>query len=124
MLRYSTSIFWSEEDEAYVALCPEFPSISALGETAEDAINELAVVIKLAEEECVKGNRPLPIPKNLPEHSGQLRVRLPKSLHASLALEAEREGISLNSLITMYLSESLAYCRHIGPQPAGKACVA
>lgn len=37
---------------------------------------------------------PLPILEN--NYSGKFVVRLPKSLHQRLALEAEKEGISLN----------------------------
>src|SRR2546421_13066974 len=33
------------------------------------------------------------------EYSGKFNVRVPKTLHASLASEAEAEGVSLNQLI-------------------------
>jgi predicted HicB family RNase H-like nuclease len=41
------------------------------------------------------------------EKSGKLLVRLPKSLHAALAEEAEREGVSLNHLIVAKLAQRL-----------------
>ena len=37
---------------------------------------------------------PLPIKEN--DFSGKFVIRLPKSLHQRLALEAQKEGISLN----------------------------
>ena len=38
------------------------------------------------------------------EYSGKFNVRLPKSLHAALASEAEAEGVSLNQLIMTKLA--------------------
>ena len=35
--RYTYQIIWSEEDEEYVGLCVEFPSLSWLAERPEDA---------------------------------------------------------------------------------------
>jgi hypothetical protein len=48
---------------------------------------------------------PLPEPRKLPEFSGQLRIRIPKSLHEELSRSAEREGISLNTYIVTLLSD-------------------
>jgi predicted HicB family RNase H-like nuclease len=38
------------------------------------------------------------------EYSGKFNVRLPKSLHAALASEAEAEGVSLNQLVLAKLA--------------------
>jgi len=38
------------------------------------------------------------------EYSGKFNVRLPKSLHAALANEAEAEGVSLNQLVVAKLA--------------------
>lgn len=40
--------------------------------------------------------------------SGNIKLRLPKSLHLALVDQAEKEGISLNQLCLMYLSASLS----------------
>jgi RNA polymerase sigma-B factor len=42
-------------------------------------------------------------------HSGRLLVRMPQSLHAELARVAEREGVSLNTLITGALASSVGW---------------
>ena len=39
--------------------------------------------------------------------SGQFRLRLPRSLHAELTAEAEREGVTLNALCVAKLSTPL-----------------
>jgi predicted HicB family RNase H-like nuclease len=38
------------------------------------------------------------------EYSGKFNVRIPKSLHAALASEAEAEGVSLNQLVVAKLA--------------------
>ena len=38
------------------------------------------------------------------EYSGKFNVRIPKSLHAALASEAEAEGVSLNQLVMAKLA--------------------
>jgi predicted HicB family RNase H-like nuclease len=38
------------------------------------------------------------------EYSGKFNVRVPKSLHAALAIEAEAEGVSLNQLVVAKLA--------------------
>ena len=43
-----------------------------------------------------------------PKKSGKFVVRLPRSLHAALEAEAEREGVSLNQLVVAKLSMSMA----------------
>ena len=44
-----------------------------------------------------------------PSHSGRLLVRMPASLHDALADAAEREGVSLNSLVTGALAGSVGW---------------
>jgi predicted HicB family RNase H-like nuclease len=41
------------------------------------------------------------------EYSGKFNVRIPKSLHAALAREAEAEGVSLNQLVLAKLALQL-----------------
>jgi hypothetical protein len=45
-----------------------------------------------------------PIRPQRREYSGKFNVRLPKSLHAALASEADAEGVSLNQLIVAKLA--------------------
>jgi hypothetical protein len=50
----------------------------------------------------------LPGPKGIEgEPSGQLRVRMPRSIHAALIEEASAEGVSLNQLILSKISFQL-----------------
>lgn len=107
MTRYSFSVAWSEPDSAYLALCAEFPGLSAFGETPEQALSEMETALGLAIETYQEEGWELPPPLEQRSHSGQLRVRLPRALHARLAAQAQRDGVSLNTLIVAYLAEAL-----------------
>lgn len=104
-LKYSMNTIWSEEDSGFIATVKEFPGLSAFGETRSEAIREAEIALEGFLEVYKEGNIELPPPETARQFSGQLRVRLPKSLHASLSEEADREGVSLNSHINHLLSE-------------------
>jgi antitoxin HicB len=112
---YSIRIVWSDEDEGYVATSPEFDDLSAFGSTAREAAAQLELAVRAAIATYRDSGWTLPEPKRVHEHSGQLRVRLPRSLHGRLADEAERDGVSLNTLIVTCLAmragESAVKCR-------------
>ena len=107
MRSYSFNVTWSERDNAYVATCPEFPGLSAFGDTAAEALEEAGIAVSLFIEEYEADGVPLPQPRTIPSHSGQIRLRMPKYLHAQLAHYANQEGVSLNTLIVSYLSEAV-----------------
>ncbi len=107
MFQYSINLAWSDEDEGYIATIPEFPNLSAFGENPEEAVKQAKLVATQMLEVLQEDREAPPAPKKVIEYSGQTRLRLPKSLHRALALEAERECVSLNTLIVSKLSESL-----------------
>ena len=51
---------------------------------------------------------PFPEPTAIKEYSGQLRLRLPRSLHGHLAARAATEGVSINTLIVAAVAAALA----------------
>ncbi|HSM61476.1 MAG TPA: toxin-antitoxin system HicB family antitoxin [Longimicrobiales bacterium] len=104
--RYSVDACWSDEDQAFVAVCPELGGLSALGATRQEAVVALEEVVEMALEAVAAEGKPLPVPRVRPAYSGQFRVRLPRSLHAWLAEEAAREGVSLNTFVVTRLSEA------------------
>ncbi len=46
--QYNKEIFWSEEDKSYVVTFPDFPNLSAFGETEEEAIADATEVLQMA----------------------------------------------------------------------------
>lgn len=106
--KYSFQAQYSAEDGGYIALSPEFPGLSAFGKTPEEAIRESETALELFVETYLESGNPLPEPNVIKEFSGQIRARLPKTLHQRLAMRAEEEGVSLNSLMIQFLSEGLS----------------
>jgi predicted RNase H-like HicB family nuclease len=43
MKDYTIVIFYSEEDEGYIAIVPDLPGCSAFGETPEEALKEIQI---------------------------------------------------------------------------------
>ena len=44
---YAIGIFYSEEDEGFIAIVPELPGCSAFGETEERALKEAKIAMQL-----------------------------------------------------------------------------
>lgn len=99
--KYKFNLAWSDEDEGYIATCPEFIGLSAFGESPEKALAEAQVALKLFIESYIEDGTPLPEPEIVQEYSGQIRLRLPKSLHGRAAQKAAEDGTSLNQYLTL-----------------------
>jgi predicted RNase H-like HicB family nuclease len=61
--RYEIIIFWSSEDNAYVAEVPELPGCMADGTTYQEALANAELVIDEWIETATKLGRPIPQPK-------------------------------------------------------------
>src|SRR6478672_11042762 len=59
-LHYSTIIEWSDEDNAYIVILPEFPGCHTHGATREEALKNGQEVLELLIESFEDGERPLP----------------------------------------------------------------
>ncbi len=86
----------------------ELDGVFSEGETAADAAENLNVAMGLWIDHELAEGHPIPRPWGS-TRSGDIRLRLPRSLHANAALRAKIEGVSLNYLIatavTAYLSQ-------------------
>jgi len=105
MEQYSVSIKWSDEDEGFIATVPELEGLTAFGKTQGEAMAELDVAADAYLESWRASGRPLPSPEKISAYSGQLRLRMPKDLHARMAHVARRQGVSLNTYLVSLLSE-------------------
>lgn len=104
--QYLYSVGWSETDEAFVARVAEFPSLAAHGDTQEEALREIKDVVNFVLNDLQESNEPIPEPFGKRSFSGRLVLRMPEYMHRQLALEAMREGISLNQLLNLKLESS------------------
>lgn len=60
--RYLTRIYWSDDDEAYVAEVPALPGCVAHGNTMQEAVKEIQTAMELWLESARKHNDPVPEP--------------------------------------------------------------
>ena len=63
MSKYAIEIFYSDEDEGYIAVVPELPGCSAFGETEEAALREIKIAIELWLEVAETEGREIPQPR-------------------------------------------------------------
>jgi antitoxin HicB len=99
---YQMVILWSDEDQCYVVTLPAWQNARTHGATLEEAVRNARDVLTLLIESATRHGEPIPPPER--RFSGNLRLRLPASLHGRLVREAEREGVSLNQWIVSRLA--------------------
>ncbi len=63
MVRYEIIIYWSDEDQAFVAEVPELAGCMADGATYQEALGNAEVVIQEWLETARELGRPIPEPK-------------------------------------------------------------
>ncbi len=63
MIRYEVIIYWSKEDNAFVAEVPELPGCMADGSTYRETLANVEKVIKEWLETAKDAGRPIPEPK-------------------------------------------------------------
>ena len=63
MFRYEVVIYWSDEDQAFIAEVPELAGCMADGATYQEALSNAEVVIKEWIETARELGRPIPQPK-------------------------------------------------------------
>ena len=63
--KFAIHIFWSDEDEGFIAICEEFPGLSAFGETREEALTEAQTALSLMIDHYEETGQKLPKPHSL-----------------------------------------------------------
>jgi len=63
MIKYEIIIYWSDEDEAFVADVPELPGCAAHGDTQERALQNAQDAMRLWIDTATEYGDPVPEPK-------------------------------------------------------------
>ena len=66
MKDYHINVFYSEEDEGYIADIPDLSFCSAFGSTAEQALHEVEIAKKAWLETAASQGLPIPEPRYRP----------------------------------------------------------
>lgn len=104
--KYTYQVFWSEEDNEFVATVAEFPSLSWLDSDRSCAEQELLKLVAEVVEDMQVSGETIPQSLGARSYSGKFNVRTSPSLHRKLVMEARTEGISLNALINQKLASA------------------
>lgn len=105
-MSYKMEIIEDQDEGGFVISYPDLPGCITCGETIESAMQNA----KDAKRECIRVALEEGIeiyePDSLENYSGQFKLRIPRSLHRSLAEHSQREGISMNQYCVYLLSKN------------------
>jgi predicted HicB family RNase H-like nuclease len=102
---YAYRVIWSEEDQEFVGLCAEFPSLSWLEKDQEAALRGIVALVKDTVADMEAEGEKIPEPLALQKYSGKFQVRTTPEMHRRLAMQAAEAGVSLNRFINSRLAE-------------------
>ena len=103
--KYTYRVMWSEEDQEYVGLCSEFPSLTWLKASPEAALKGIRALVRSTIKDLEESGEQVPQPISAKKFSGKFMVRVPPEVHRHLALEAAESGVSLNRLASAKLAQ-------------------
>jgi len=102
--KYTYRVMWSDDDEEFVGLCAEFPSLSWLASTSSKALRGIQSTVKDCVSDMLKNKEDIPKPIASRNFSGKFMVRVPPEVHRHLAVEAAESGVSLNRIASLKLA--------------------
>ncbi|MCR5022931.1 MAG: toxin-antitoxin system HicB family antitoxin [Lachnospiraceae bacterium] len=85
-----------ESGHYYYGCVLELDGCQSTGDSLEELMVSLNEAMEGYLEVKLENNIPIPMPQQDDNYSGKFIVRLPKSLHKRLSIEASKEGVSLN----------------------------
>lgn len=94
-----------ESGEYFYARVLELDGCQSTGDTFEEAYKNIREAMEGWIETKIENGFDVPLPVGYDDFSGKFVVRIPKSLHYRLAVEAEEEGVSLNQYALYKLSK-------------------
>ena len=110
-LPYRMEIIPDTAEGGYVVRFPELPGCLTCADTLEEAVRNAADCKKEWLTAAMEDRIDIPEPASEDEYSGQFKLRIPKSLHKSLAEHSKAEGISMNQYCLYLLAKNDASYR-------------
>ncbi|MHC1713164.1 MAG: type II toxin-antitoxin system HicB family antitoxin [Solidesulfovibrio sp.] len=104
---FEISLLGEEDGPGYLITFPDLPGCMSDGATVEEAIQNGVDAEQSWLNAARKWGDAIPEPGKGTNKTGEFRTRVPKSLHAKLARQAEIEGVSMNTLTVALLAEGL-----------------
>lgn len=101
---YAYRVEWSPDDNEFVGLVAEFPSLSWLAPTAVEAMAGIVSVVEQVVADMEATGEPLPEPLADRRYSGKIALRTSPDQHRKLAIEAAEQGVSVNQWINQKIA--------------------
>ena len=105
-ISYRMEIVEDKDEGGFVVSYPDLPGCITCGETVESAVSNALDAKKACLGSALEAGLEFHDPDSLEEYSGQFKLRIPRSLHRSLAEHSKREGISMNRYCVYLLSRN------------------
>ncbi len=106
---FITSYMEDETGSYYYGKILELDGCQSTGDTIDELYENLKEAMEGWIETKIENGYDVPIPMPAESYSGKFNVRIPKSLHQKLSIEAEKEGVSLNQYVVYKLSRENNY---------------
>lgn len=104
-MNHRMEIVADQEEGGFAVSFPELPGCMTCAETIEAAVANAMDAKKAWLEAAVEDGIPIQEPERLEDYSGQFKLRIPRSLHRSIAEHARKEGISMNQYCVYLLAK-------------------
>ena len=101
---FITSYVEDETGNYYYGRVLELNGCQSTGDTIVELYDNLKEAMEGWIETKLENGFNVPKPMTADSYSGKFNVRIPKSLHQKLSIEAEKEGVSLNQYVLYKLS--------------------
>ena len=111
-LPYRMEIIPDTEEGGYVVSFPDLPGCLTVGDTIGEALTNAEDAKRAWLEAALEDGITINEPDGIQNYSGQFKLRIPKSLHKSLAEHSKAEGISMNQYCLYLLTKNDAV--HVG----------
>lgn len=105
-LPYKLEIIPDTEEGGFAARYPELPGCITCADTLEDITRNAEDAKQAWLEAALEDGIIINEPSKETDFSGQFKLRIPKSLHKSLADQAKNEGISMNQYCLYLLTQN------------------
>ena len=108
----------ADEGGGYLISFPDFAECISDGDTVDDAVENGRDALKATVAALKAKKLPVPAPNSGGVASGKFVARVPKTVHAQLAVRARTEGVSLNALVLTFIAQGLG---RAGGKASGKS---
>ena len=100
-----------DDERPWRAVVEDLPGLEVRGTTPPDAAARVPAAMAEWIANARAEGRDVPEPRDVRAYSGKLLLRMPQSLHADVALAAERDQVSLNAYINALVAAAVQWRR-------------